>query len=171
MAGSTEQLKLALAELLVETIKINMVGLDPYFSNNGGGPFAGLAESDIYQNIRAESTPDGIKIIIPSYFIFIENGRSKNTPYPPPYKVILNWINSKISKGQFRLNPGSDVNSAAYAIRYSIWKNGIRARPFIENSFNEFFNNNQSIDEILNLFFDTEIISLINQFVTNINDV
>lgn len=166
MAGTTEQLKLALAELLVETIKINMVGLDPYFSNNGGGPFAGLEESEIYQNIKVEPTPNGFKINIPAYFIFIEKGRVKNSPYPPPYKVILDWINYKISKGQFQLNPGSDVNSAAYAIRIAIWKNGIRARPFLENSFNEFFNNqNQQIDEIINQFFDTEIIDLINQFI------
>lgn len=166
MAGRAVELKLALAELFVEVIKANMLANDPYVVR--GRSYPGLVESEIYQTIRAELDGDEVVIIIPEYFRNIETGRAANPnadrgqqPYPPPFSVILAWINRK------GINvSGMTDNDLAYAIRYNIWVNGIIARPFLEPAIEEFFSGGR-IDDLVLEFFNQELIDLISQALPN----
>lgn len=110
-----------------------------------------LTGSNAYKNIEGINTEDLgiINLLIPEYAVLYvdgndEEGRgwiwarrpanpslpgNKSNQVPPPFDVIAEWASRKGL-------PFTD-NASIEKIRWSIWWNGIFARPFINPSFEE----------------------------------
>ena len=99
---------------------------------------------------------DGIVIRLPDYAQNIDKGRRPGAKGVPILELVK-WIKRYRVGG--RANPGGrfkkvkagDVNSIAYAMQKAIIKNGIKARPFIQQSL-------QFAEELLAEAIDTIII-------------
>lgn len=69
---------------------------------------------------------NSIELELPTHWAYIDKGR-KYGKYPP-IKPILNWITEK----KIQIPKGITKIQLAYMISTSIYKKGIKARPFIE---------------------------------------
>lgn len=99
--------------------------------------YPNLSESNIYKELKSDAVGyDLIKVLIHDYYIYIENGRRSGS-FPPP-SAIAAWCK------EIGID---DSNSTVYAICMSIYKGGIVARPFFDESWDE-------IDDLFDGFAD-----------------
>ena len=83
-------------------------------------------------------TEDGVKISTPEYAQYVDGGRVIGAK-KVPISALIKWIRryrvaGRNTKGRFVKRTSDSVNSLAFAIQTSIYKNGIKARPFIQNT-------------------------------------
>lgn len=82
-------------------------------------------------------TTDGGKITLPEYATQLDAGRKKRAKYVPLADLIA-WIKryrilARVKRtGKFKKVSQDSVNAAARAIQKAIFKNGIKAKPFIQ---------------------------------------
>jgi hypothetical protein len=82
-------------------------------------------------------TTDGGKITLPEYATQLDAGRKKRAKYVPLESLIA-WIKryrilARVKRtGKFKKVSQDSVNAAARAIQKAIFKNGIKAKPFIQ---------------------------------------
>ena len=128
----------------------------------------GLRYSDLYQKkkIKYVILRDGFEIIMPQYVVNIDAGRQPNslrtsnvegslgiggdTIGKPPISAIIDQLNRR------GIN---STNQVAYAISKAIQIRGIRPRPFLDATINEFI----SSDEIAEYFY--------NEFQDNLSNI
>lgn len=89
-------------------------------------------------NTKVDFDTDGIRIELPKYAQQLDAGRKARVEKIPIQSLIA-WIkryriNARNSKGKFVKRPAGSINSLAYALQTNIYKNGIKARPFIQAS-------------------------------------
>lgn len=81
-------------------------------------------------------TTDGAKITLPEYAVYLDTGRKPGTY--PPISAIIAWVKryrilARVkSTGRYQKVAEKSINSTARAIQKSIFKNGIKAKPFID---------------------------------------
>lgn len=81
-----------------------------------------LAGSDLDKNISGKISGEGIDIEFPHYIVYIEWDRPERYKNPPPFGVILKWVESKgISPTAYHLK---SVEQLAWMFRYVIWRDG-----------------------------------------------
>ncbi|MDJ1500665.1 hypothetical protein [Xanthocytophaga agilis] len=95
-------------------------------------------KSGLVNTTKVSFNTDGVNIQLPSYAINIDQGRKAKIK-KVPIKSLIAWIRryrirGRNSKGKFVKRSVSSINALAYAIQNSIYKNGIKARPFIQAS-------------------------------------
>lgn len=103
------------AESIVESIKIELQAI-------------GLGDSDLIKSVTYTIQNFSIAINMPNYYEYVESGRLPRVKRVP-INILISWMNKKgISLGK--------KNSIAYAIQTSIYKQGIRPRPFLKAAYN-----------------------------------
>ena len=112
-----------------------------------------VASGDLLESVKGEAIATGSGFAIQAtgntYAIFINKGRKPGTKRVP-IDAIIGWIRERGLAGGF-----GDVESLAFAIQQSIYKNGIKPTPIID----------QTIQEVLNVF-DNKIAESIEQEVS-----
>jgi hypothetical protein len=94
-------------------------------------------QSGLWENTKVTMTADGGKISLPDYAENIDKGRRPKARLVP-LESLIQWIKRyrivgrQKRTGKFRSASQSSVNAAARAIQQAIYKNGVRARPFIQ---------------------------------------
>lgn len=83
----------------------------------------------ITQNIRYEVSGNEVKVYMPFYYRFIESGRRPGVKRVP-VQALIDWIQRK----SVPVPPGMTRQGFAYAIQTNIFKNGIKARPFVADA-------------------------------------
>lgn len=172
------RLKQAIGNLLVESLRVEMLAVNNGVGNSGRyesnnprpivngrvlkGNYPGFTSYDIYNDLTTVVTEDGVTINLPDYFIFIEKGRRVGAKQPPK-QVILAWMDKNNIGGGTQANK----NSIAYAIGRSIKLHGIKARPFIQAGIDGLFTGSfaQFLDEDILKYFDSEIQDLFNRIL------
>jgi hypothetical protein len=132
-----------IGESMVETIREELKTFD-------------LKDSRLYDNVSYRIEKGSVILTLPQYYIYIEKGRRAGAPMPP-IDAILKWMARK------GIGSGSNKNSIAWAISKSIAQNGIRGRPFLERSEDQFTQEiNQIIDFQMNKYLEKEIKEITN---------
>lgn len=81
-----------------------------------------LSGSDLEKNISGKISGEGIDIEFPHYIVYIEWDRPERYKNPPPFKVILDWVESRgIEPTAYNLNT---VEQLAWMFRHVIWRDG-----------------------------------------------
>ena len=109
---------------LVRAVMDSNIGINPKVGINT------LSKSDLYNTLQVKATNDGdlvFDIILNDYLVYIENGRRKGAKMPP-IEPIGKWAKKH--------GIPSD-NSTIYLIRRAISREGIKARPFMADVFEE----------------------------------
>ncbi|WP_149867180.1 hypothetical protein [Solirubrum puertoriconensis] len=94
-------------------------------------------QSGLWHNTKVTMTTDGGLIQLPEYGEALDAGRQPGTKMVP-LDMLIAWVKryrilGRVKRtGVFRKASAESVNSAAVAIQRSIYRNGIKARPFIE---------------------------------------
>jgi len=166
-------LKETIAEILVETLKMNLIANDPYVV--GGNTYPGLIDSNLYNDITYEIEGNSVVILMPSYAVYVDSGRAgngvalnakrkKGDPKErgfPNIGMIRRWIERKFTSSQLAniyASPGG-LNTVVYLISRTIARRGIRPRPFIQASLDELVNSLR-FDIALDGFIDQELIKI-----------
>ena len=136
----------AIGETLVEYIIAEGIATGP--TTQG---YAGLEKSIQVKSVSYDITNNKVQINIPEYTKYIESGRKRRAK-KVPISVILKQLKRK------NVTPS---NSLAFAIQNSIYKKGIRARPFIDRAVKEAQN---AITVDIQDYMDTTIQDIINRF-------
>lgn len=138
----------AQCKMVIQMVMASDIGVNPKVGVNT------LIDSNIYKEIET-SVGDNIEMVqmlVNDYIQYIENGRAPGS-WPPP-NVIAEWCQRK--------GIPSD-NSTVYLICRSIYLNGIKARPVMENVW-------ERVDvywnEWADMLFDKLLIQL-NEFFNN----
>jgi hypothetical protein len=128
-------LKETIAEILVESLKMNLIANDPYVV--GGNTYPGLIDSNLYNEITYEIEGESVVILMPSYAVYVDSGRRAGVW--PNIDAIERWILRKFSTTQLRriLTTPGGLNSVVFLISRAIARRGIQARPFIQASIDE----------------------------------
>lgn len=87
----------------------------------------GLQESNFIKRMKISVRDNSIKVILPNYVKFVDEGRSSGRK--PPIEDIVDWLNQK----GISIPNGISQDSYASAIANSIGKKGIEARPFLDD--------------------------------------
>lgn len=142
MTNETKKFYEAIGETFLEIIKNEMAAVEGIYKGS-------LTNSNLYNDITYQilENPSGIQFNIPDYAIYVEAGR-KAFSKKVPIAALIRWMKRKnIALG--------NKNSVAYAIQQSIYKNGIKPRPFIKNSLEAL--NFIPIDKELETLIDNEL--------------
>lgn len=90
------------------------------------------SNSDTAKGTKVKISTEGLAIDLPTYADEIDKGRKAGSY--PPFKAILAWV---LKYRIQSLGGGSKsrigANQIAFAIRQSIFKHGIKPRPFLDN--------------------------------------
>jgi hypothetical protein len=86
----------------------------------------GLKNSKLYNSVESEVNNGVLTIQMYDYAMYVISGRKAGVK-KVPISVLISWIKQK----GIQPSEGQSVNSLAFAIQTSIYKNGIRPRPFI----------------------------------------
>lgn len=102
--------------------------------------FYDLEDSNIIKNVTYSISNNTVIINIPSYAIFIEQGRRPLSKMPP-LNVILAWVKRKRIKGRDKKS-GRFIkdNVLVFLIARAIARRGIRPRPFLKRATNQIAN-------------------------------
>lgn len=162
MTDKLLELKTIIAELLVETLKMNLVANDPYtpWSNPALTVPNSLRDSSLYDNISYVVEGDSVLIYMPTYAIFVDQGRRRNGRFPN-ITAIRQWLIRKFTPAQLAnvlASPGG-INTVVYLIGRSIQRFGIRPRPFIEQSIEDVVSSKR-FDIALDGYIDQELIKI-----------
>jgi len=129
----------------------------------GKHKFRADGKSGIVQATKVEFTVDGVYIDVPEHAQYLNNGRKAGTK-KVPISALITWLKryrviSRDKKtGKYQKSSDGSINSAAFAIQQSIYKNGIKARPFLEATL-DFAE--ELISEMIDEIMIPEIISII----------
>lgn len=149
-------LKETIAEILVESLKANLILNDPYVVN--GRTYAGLQNSNLYDNITYTVEGDDVLVYMPTYAIFVDQGRRPGRF--PNIDAIRNWIIKKFSASQLsQILAGPGLNAVTFLIARAISRRGIRPRPFIEQSIEDTIGSKR-FDIALEGYIDQELINI-----------
>lgn len=118
-----EDLILAAREVMASDVGVN---------NKVG--FNTLVDSDLYNHIAVRVFDSGdnvtIKMMFNYYLGYIEWNRPKKYGSMPPEDVIIDWLKRKhIVSSTENIK---QIKSIAYAVRYSIWRDGHKARKVLD---------------------------------------
>ena len=121
-----------------------------------------LNDSELYRNIKQSWKQDGDNIVIDTifnhYITYIEWDRPPEYGKRPPVMEIAKWLKRKKI-----VSSNENIRSVAYAISYSIWRDGHKGRPilktlekYIDNGFEEKYSVQlfDYLTEELNKFFN-----------------
>ena len=86
--------------------------------------------SDFAQATEVELDTQGLRIDLPTYAENIDQGRKRGTY--PPFADILAWVLKYRIQGRGGARKASSVQ-LAHAIQRSIFKNGVKPRPFLDD--------------------------------------
>jgi len=105
-------LKETIAEILVESLKMNLIANDPYVV--GGNTYPGLIDSNLYNEITYEIQGDSVVILMPSYAVYVDSGRRPGVW--PNIDAIERWILRKFNTTQLRriLQTPGGLNSVVF---------------------------------------------------------
>lgn len=154
------ELKTVIAEILVESLKINLVANDPYTPLSGQITIPNsLRDSNLYNEISYEIVGNNVSILMPSYAIFVDQGRRPGRF--PNIRAIERWILAKFTSGQLQgiLRTPGGLNTVVFLISRSIARLGIRPRRFIEQSINDTVASKR-FDIALEGYIDQELIKI-----------
>lgn len=116
MAFNPVKILEVIGESLVEATKQELIAI-------------GLKDSNIIEEVSYRLSKDTVILLLPAYYKYIESGR-KSGAKKVPIRILIAWMKRK-GIGLSRLN------ETAYAIQNSIYKNGIKARPFLNKALED----------------------------------
>ena len=111
---------------------------------------------------KVTMTTDGGKITLPSYAVNLDEGRKPGTY--PPIAALIAWVKryrilARVkTSGRYQKVEAKSVNNAAWAIQKAIFKNGIKARPFIDATLDF---QQELISKVIDEIMIPEIISIL----------
>lgn len=146
MDKQSQNLLEAIGETLVEYIIAEGIATGPTTQGYGG-----LEKSIQVKSVSYDITNNKVQINIPEYTKYIESGRKRRAK-KVPISIILKQLKRK------NVTPS---NSLAFAIQNSIYKKGIRARPFIDRAVKEAQN---AITVDIQDYMDATIQDVLNKF-------
>ena len=88
----------------------------------------GLSKSQLAKLTNTKNIEGNIILSFPAYALFVDRGRDKGKR--PPIRPILSWIKRNNINTE-----GTSQVGLAYAIANSISKRGIKARPFLDETY------------------------------------
>lgn len=134
-----DQLKSGLDGLLYELAKGIKEFIIASAQEGGKHKFRNDGKEGFVQSTKVEFNTDGVKIDLPEQAQYINNGRKAGAK-KVPIAALVKWlkryrvVSRDKTTGKYQKASQGSINSAAYAIQTAIFKNGIKARPFIEKS-------------------------------------
>ncbi|WP_066834907.1 hypothetical protein [Rufibacter ruber] len=136
---TAEQLEKELNEPLAEAARMIKEYIIAEAEKGGRHKFRKDGSSSFVTRTEVEFTTDGVRIDLPEQAQYLETGRR---PFAKkvPIQALIKWlkryrIGGRDQKtGRFRKVSSKSINDAAWAIQQSIFRNGIKARPFIQAS-------------------------------------
>lgn len=96
-------------------------------------------KSGLWEKTQVTFTSDGGKITIPDYAFQLDQGRRPGVRLVP-LEDLIKWLKRyrilgrTRPSGKFKATSQDSINSAAVAIQKAIFRNGIKARPFLEKT-------------------------------------
>lgn len=115
------------AKVIEESVKASLVNI-------------GLKDSKLYESVEVSIQNDSISVIMPEYYKYVESGRRAGVK-KVPHRVLVKWLKEK----KIRSN---NYNELAWKIQNSIFKKGIKPRPFLNKAIDNAFNNFDAILDI-----------------------
>lgn len=111
-----------------------------------------LSTSELAKGLKVEVEDDELSLFVADYAAYIEGGR-KALARRVPINVILTWIKQKgISSGHY------STLSLAFAIQTSIYKHGLKPRPFVAPALDRIEQlTEDAVTDLLNDAFDVAI--------------
>lgn len=138
-----------LAKELIPIVRFNIVKSANLYDASRNS----LSNSNLLKSIETEISDTGFDILANFYWQFIEGGRKAGTM--PPFTSLVLWAQ------RYGIKPraGQSNNQMLFAIATKIKREGIKARPFLDNAFNDavtFINpfSDKALDELLRSAFD-----------------
>jgi hypothetical protein len=143
---------------IADEIKATMIGFAELqhrhkFRKDGSG---------FVKTAKVTMTTDGGKITLPSYAVNLDTGRKPGSY--PPIAAIIAWVKryrilARVKgSGRFQKVEAKSINSTAIAIQKSIFKNGIKAKPFIDATLSY---QNELISKVIDEIMIPEIVSIL----------
>jgi hypothetical protein len=83
-----------------------------------------LGSSDLYKSLEVNTTNDTVTLSMEDYAEYVDKGR-KAGARKVPISVLIKWIKKRGISNSIQV---------AYAIQTSIYKNGIKGRPFLKRA-------------------------------------
>jgi hypothetical protein len=160
---TAQQIKDYLNGELFELAKLIKEFMIAEAEKGGKHKFRADGKAGIVQSTKVEFTVDGVEIELAEHAQYINNGRKAGAK-KVPIGALIKWLKryrvvSRDKKtGKYQKSSEGSINAAAYAIQQSIFKNGIKARPFIEKTL-DFAED--LISEVIDEIMIPEIISII----------
>ena len=135
---TAEQIKEGLNGQLAELSSIIKEFIIAEAQKGGRNNFRKDGKSGFIQSTQVEFTTDGVKIDLPEQAQYLENGRKPFTK-KVPIQALIAWLKryrilGRAKSGKYQKASQGSITSTAWAIQQSIYKNGIKARPFIKAS-------------------------------------
>lgn len=96
-------------------------------------------KSGLWEKTEVTFTTDGGKITLPDYAYALDSGRKPGLRLVP-LQDLVKWLKRyrilgrSRPSGKFRKTSQDSINNAAVAIQKAIFRNGVKARPFIEKT-------------------------------------
>ncbi|TXK36792.1 hypothetical protein FVR03_16755 [Pontibacter qinzhouensis] len=162
-AFTPDQIKTYLEGQLFEVAKLIKEFIIAEAEKGGRHKFRKDGKDGFVNSVNVDFTTDGVKIDLPGHAQYIENGRKPFTK-KVPLSEIIKWLKryrvvSRDQKtGKYKKVSQNSINSTAWAIQQSIYKNGIKARPFIEASLQY---TEELLAEVIDEFLVPELISIV----------
>ncbi|WP_226929909.1 hypothetical protein [Hymenobacter siberiensis] len=133
-------------QLVADAIKVFMLAeLEAHARHKLSTTGSGIAST-----ATAAADVTGVSIGLPAYADSIDQGRKPGGKLVPLESIIGWLLRYKIASNK-KVQKGSGINSAAYAIQRSIYLHGIKAKPFLEATI-------QFRDELVDKVVDTVIL-------------
>lgn len=148
------ELEKIISELREVFKKAFQLALESDIGINNKVGFNTLVDSNLYNEVEVKNNEFSFQIYYNFYADFVISGRKPFTT-KVPIKVIIDWMRRK--------HIGNGDNSIAYAIRESIYQEGIKGRNFFP-----IFESN--IDEAMENYFDKIFESIITSLNNFFND-
>jgi hypothetical protein len=159
-----EQIKSGLNGQLFELAKVIKEFMITEANKNRQHKLRADGKSGFVQSSKVEFNTDGIKIDLPQYAQWMDSGRRARAKRVP-ISALISWLKryrviSRDKKtGKYQKSSQGSVNSAAWAIQQAIFKNGIKARPFIESTLAYA---ESLLEEVIQEIMIPEIISIVD---------
>lgn len=138
-----------LAKELIPIVRFNIVKSANLFDKNRNS----LANSQLVKSVDAEISDVGFDILANFYWEFVDGGRKAG--HMPKFTDLVLWAQ------RYGIKPraGQTNDEMINAISKKIFNKGIKARPFLDNAFNDavtFINpfSDKALDELLRKSFD-----------------
>lgn len=134
-----QQLKTYLDGELSELAKLIKEFIITEAEKGGRHKFRRDGKDSFVNSVQVDFTTDGVEIELAEQAYYVEQGRR---PFAKkvPVSALIKWLKRyrvlgrDKKTGKYKKASTNSINSTAWAIQQSIYKNGIKARPFIQAS-------------------------------------